>query len=56
MYKHYGLQELLPTLTAPLGVPVSLLPVLYSKMYHGFVEEVDQPPAEVICAPPCIFP
>ena len=41
VYKHYGLQELLPVLTASLGVPSTLLPVLYRKMYRGFVEEVD---------------
>ena len=41
VYKHYGLQELLPTLTASMGVPATLLPILYRKMYKGFVEEVD---------------
>ena len=40
VYKHYGLQELLPALTGSLGVPSTLLPVLYRKMYKGFVEEV----------------
>ena len=34
------LQELLPALTGSLGVPSTLLPVLYRKMYKGFVEEV----------------
>lgn len=41
VYKHYGLTELLPTLTEGSGLPTSLLPTIYKKMYKGFVEEVD---------------
>lgn len=38
VYKHYGLQSLLPALWAG---PPSLLPTIYKKMYKSFVEEVD---------------
>ena len=41
VYKHYGLTELLPALTEGSGLPTSLLPTIYKKMYKGFVEEVD---------------
>jgi len=41
VYKHYGMEQLLPALTEGSGLPASLLPVIYKKMYKGFVEEVD---------------
>lgn len=41
VYKHYGLSQLLPALTKDAGLPDALLPVIYKKMYRGFVEEVD---------------
>merc|ERR1719428_1408443 len=41
VYKHYGLSELLPTLVQGSGLPNKLLPVVYKKIYKGFVEEID---------------
>ena len=44
VYKHYGMEQLLPALTEGSGLPAILLPVIYRKMYKGFVEEVDANP------------
>ena len=44
VYKHYGMEQLLPALTDGSGLPATLLPVIYRKMYKGFVEEVDANP------------
>jgi len=41
VYKHYGMKDLLPVLTKGSGLPDELLPVVYKKIYQGFVEEVD---------------
>lgn len=41
VYKHYGMKDLLPVLTKGSGLPDEILPVVYKKIYQGFVEEVD---------------
>lgn len=41
VYKHHGLSELLPALTIGSGLPEQMLPVVFKKIYEGFVEEID---------------
>lgn len=41
VYKHYGLEAILPALTKGSGLPEQMLPIIYKKIYGGFVEEVD---------------
>merc|ERR1712187_809344 len=40
-YKHYGLRDILPVLTKGSDLPNEMLPIVYKKIYEGFVEEID---------------
>jgi uncharacterized UPF0160 family protein len=41
VYKHYGLKDILPVLTKGSELPDEMLPIVYKKIYGGFVEEID---------------
>lgn len=41
VYKHYGLKDILPVLTKGSELPDEMLPIVYKKIYEGFVEEID---------------
>lgn len=41
VYKHYGLKDILPVLTKGTELPNEMLPIVYKKIYEGFVQEID---------------